>query len=203
MRILATIAALLFTVQWAAAQNAKVIEAEVIAELNFARTEPQRYATERLEPLLKRFESDKLSYVNSEGDRMMTSEGVDAVVEAIAEMKKATPCGKLTANPNLTKMAQAFATDLGKNGITGHVDSRGNGMNARFVEAGYSNNWTSECLDFGNRNAIDIVLSLIVDDGVQSRGHRKVIMTPKYTDVGVGFATHIEYDFCAVIDFLR
>ena len=131
MRILATIAALLFTVQWAAAQNAKVIEAEVIAELNFARTEPQRYATERLEPLLKRFESDKLSYVNSEGDRMMTSEGVDAVVEAIAEMKKATPCGKLTANPNLTKMAQAFATDLGKNGITGHVDSRGNGMNAR------------------------------------------------------------------------
>lgn len=31
-----------------------------------------------------------------------------------------------------------------------------------------------ENLDFGNKEALDIVLSLLVDDNVASRGHRKV-----------------------------
>ena len=60
----------------------------MIAELNFARTNPQRYAKERLETFLSYFTPSGMSYIEPGQIEMLTNGGVDAVKECIRYMKK-------------------------------------------------------------------------------------------------------------------
>ena len=51
----------------------------MIAELNFARTNPQRYAKERLETFMIYFTPSGMSYIVPGQIEMLTNGGVDAV----------------------------------------------------------------------------------------------------------------------------
>jgi uncharacterized protein YkwD len=53
--------------------------------------------------------------------------------------------------------------------------------------------WESMCAencDYGNANAIDIIMSLAVDDGVSSRGHRTNIFKPDAKVIGIACGPH-------------
>ena len=125
---------------------------------------------------------------------------MDAVKECIRYMKKARPIGKLKWNSKLSKAAQEFADDSNKNNIMGHVDSSGKTLRQRLSAYGFGS-YTGECCSYGNKEAVYIVIQLLVDDGVASRGHRELIMDPNFNEAGVGVAEHPSFDFCAVIDF--
>jgi len=56
----------------------------------------------------------------------------------------------------------------------------------------------SECAD-----ARAIVLDLVVDDGVPSRGHRKGIFNPVYDTVGVAYGPHSTFGRMAALEFAR
>ena len=47
----------------------------------------------------------------------------------------------------------------------------------------------------------DIIISLIVDDGVASRGHRQNIFNPAVKIIGIGVANHTIYDKCTVLNY--
>jgi uncharacterized protein YkwD len=58
-----------------------------------------------------------------------------------------------------------------------------------------------ENIDYGNSSAEDIVVSLVIDDGVPSRGHLKNIMNSSFCRAGVALGPHKKYKFMCVIDF--
>ncbi len=58
-----------------------------------------------------------------------------------------------------------------------------------------------ECLAFGFRHPRNIVLQLLIDDGVPSRGHRLSLLDPNFTVMGVGFQPHKFQNYVCVLDF--
>ena len=46
-------------------------------------------------------------------------------------------------------------------------------------------------------------MQLIIDDGVPDRGHRRILFSPAYTQVGVGCGPHPEWRRMCVLDFAR
>lgn len=59
----------------------------------------------------------------------------------------------------------------------------------------------SENISFGWKTAKDIVLSMIIDDGVKSRGHRMNLFNSNYKKIGVASGKHKAYEHCTVMDF--
>lgn len=59
----------------------------------------------------------------------------------------------------------------------------------------------AENCDYGSCTGLDIIMSLAIDDGVSSRGHRTNIFNPSAKLVGVASGMHTEYDHCCVLDY--
>lgn len=58
-----------------------------------------------------------------------------------------------------------------------------------------------ENIDYGNSCAEDIVVSLVIDDGVPSRGHLRNIMKSSFRHAGAAIGPHKQYGFMCTIDF--
>ena len=68
----------------------------------------------------------------------------------------------------------------------------------KYLEYDYS---LSENIDFGGSTGVEVIVNLLVDDGVKNRTHRENLFSDKYEYYGVGVFEHPDYDFCTVIDY--
>ena len=68
------------------------------------------------------------------------------------------------------------------------------------VTAVVSQGW-AENIAYGRHTAREIVLALIVDDGVRGRGHRKNIFNPTYNVAGAAYGSHARFGSVCSIDF--
>ncbi|RHY76529.1 hypothetical protein DYB38_014399 [Aphanomyces astaci] len=152
--------------------------AAVAAELNAVRTNPQSYIP-YLEAMLTQFSGNILT-IPSEGIRLQTEEGPTAVQDCLVFLKAHPPVDYLVLEPNMSKAAVDHALDLGNNGAVSH---------------------TGKLLAFGLCRPRNVVLQLLVDDGVPTRGDRMTLMDNKFKSVGVGFHTHKFQKFVCVLDF--
>jgi uncharacterized protein YkwD len=59
----------------------------------------------------------------------------------------------------------------------------------------------TECCDYGNDNAVDILLNLLVDDGIPGVGHRLICLSNSYTKIGISIQPHKVYEVNTVMDF--
>jgi uncharacterized protein YkwD len=59
----------------------------------------------------------------------------------------------------------------------------------------------AENISAGEDDARMVVIQLLVDDGVPSRGHRKNLFNPDLHQAGAGAASHTEYGTVCVIDY--
>lgn len=82
-----------------------------------------------------------------------------------------------------------------QSGITGYV-----GHERKATDSKSKKHYYGECCDYGRKDALDIVLSLLIDEGIPSLAHRDICLS-NYTKIGVSIQPHKKYGTNAVLDF--
>ena len=115
----------------------------------------------------------------------------------VQDLKKVSGLAALVPEEDLTAIAQGHATRSGETGHVGHKD-----MRKRFepLRGNPYFAWGENC-SYGFDQAIGIVITLLIDEGIEDVGHRKNILNPEYNSVGVAIRPHRTYQVNCVIDF--
>lgn len=150
-------------------------EKQVIRFINYVRAHPQQFLKQYLNP--ERVDTSNL-YVKS----------------LLHELRSIKPLACIYPNRKLHRIAQNWAKQAGKRNVTGHQ-----GFSKRARQFSKSKSF-SECCSYGYNTGLDIVLQLLIDDGVKNLGHRKCLLS-NHNLVGVSIQSHRGYLYNAVLDF--
>ena len=153
-------------------------EKNVIWVLNLARMNPKLFCS----TVVKKYPefSDNAELVN------ITY--YQSLITTMNTMKKQN---MLQPDSDCFASAQCHAYNSGVSGYTGHERSGPCNTNQYY---------NGECCDYGHGNALDIVMSLLIDYDVPSLGHRTACFSP-YKTIGVSIQPHKIYDTNTVLDF--
>jgi uncharacterized protein YkwD len=88
--------------------------------------------------------------------------------------------------------AHCHAASVGKVGYTGHNRITVACRKAQFFQG--------ECCQYGYTDPVDIIVNLLVDEGVPSLGHRNICLG-SYNALGVSIQPHKTYTVNTVMDF--
>lgn len=174
-------------------------ETAALAALNAARTDPQAYA-ERVRRFRQVYRDGRIEYPGE--IPVETQEGVAAVDEAIAFLERQEPRGPVTRSEALDRAATMHVEDQGRSGGDGHAGSDGSSPFDRMRRTG---RWYAmgEAIAYGPHRPEDIVMQLIIDDGVPDRGHRTTLFNPTYQLVGVACGPHPRWRTICVFNLAR
>jgi uncharacterized protein YkwD len=174
------------------------IESEVLAALNAARTRPAS-AAGWLEQLIPRFDGTRLQRAGWPF-AVQTVEGVSAVREAVSVLNRQAAVPALTLDAALVRAARDHATDQARTGSTGHTGSDGSSVTTRVARYGTWLISINENIDYQPMlSGREVIESLLIDDGVRDRGHRRNIFEATSRMVGVACGPHPRYTATCVI----
>ncbi len=157
-------------------------EKEIVHFCNLARINPKLFCQTYLQDYL---DSKEMDISNS------------YVASLISTLNSIKPRNILYADSNLYEMAKYHAKTMGEKGAVGH-----NGFENRskkFLKGKFG--MLGENCSYGEATAVDIFMSLLIDEGVSSLGHRNNIMTAEFTSVGISIQPHEKYGVNCVMDF--
>ncbi|HEY6334434.1 MAG TPA: CAP domain-containing protein [Alphaproteobacteria bacterium] len=87
------------------------------------------------------------------------------------------------ANPELGAAAQSLAEDLARRGVLSHEDSKGAGIDVRFLQSGYRYSIAAEVVAAPFTKPEDVIA-----DWMANPSNREQILTEDLQDAGVGYA---------------
>jgi len=156
-------------------------EKKVILFMNMARYDGPLFSTTFLESYINERKLDNSSYIRS----------------LKRDLKNVSRLSPLVAEKDLTAVAQGHAKKSGENGTTGH-----SGFKDRFEPLlGNPYNHVGENCSYGYEKAIDIVISLLIDEDIKGLGHRNNILSPDFNSIGVAIRPHKTFRVNCVMDF--
>ena len=169
----------------------------VIREMNLARQNPALYAT-FVQELRSRMSGNVL--VLPGHTRVRSKEGTPALDDAIRFLKSAQPLPPLAFSPGMSRAAADHCADQAGGGF-GHEGRDRSHAGQRIARYGnFSGGW-AENISYGKASARDVVLALIIDDGLPARKHRKNIFNPIYNFAGAAFGRHARFGTMCSMDF--
>lgn len=154
------------------------LEAQILAEINRARTNPTQYAQwlEAQKPYYRR------KFLNlPDATLVVTEEGVAALEDAIEFFQQLEPLPPLENVENLSLVAQDYLRQALT--IRG-VDNNNAQLNTLAERYGISPPIVSSSIS-SDATAEYLVMQLIVDDGIEGRVHQQNILDPNLVNVGV------------------
>jgi len=158
-------------------------EKKVVLFMNMARYDGSLFAETFLVNYIADHNTDNTGYVRS----------------LYRDLRKVSEFTPLLVEGDLTAIARDHAEKSGKSGRVGHQ-----GFNKRFEPVmGNPYNHVGENCSYGFDRAIDIVITLLIDEGIQGTGHRENILNEGFNSVGVAIRPHRNYRVNCVIDFGR
>jgi uncharacterized protein YkwD len=134
-------------------------------------------------------------------DSLTTKEGTVAVMDCYNALKGAPKVQPLNPDEKLIQLAKYHTGKQSKTSETGHDSPGGKTIKKRFkklVKKGYA---VGENISYGEDTGREIVIQLLIDDGVASRGHRKNVMEKGFTNTGVSYGDHQRFEHMCTIDF--
>ena len=155
-------------------------EKDVIYILNLIRSNPALFA----KTVLKK-------YPSTSGDYYLAKDTF-YFISLMTRLEKMEPLDILYPDNKCFISAKCHAYTSGIMGYVGH-DRRSKDCETKQYFCG-------ECCDYGHKDPLDIVLSLLIDEGIPSLGHRDICLSD-YAKIGVSIQPHSRYGINAVFDF--
>ncbi|GFO58334.1 serine protease [Geomonas silvestris] len=193
---------MLFTATDALAQSRAAREEmarQMLAETNVARSSPQRYLG-YLKELRGHFVG-RGYLVPGAPALVLTTEGGAALDEAVRFLERQKPLPPLAWSPGLALGAADLVRDQGPSGEIGHTGNRSGDMRERIERYGTWQGRIAENIGYGPDTARQMVMQLIIDDGVPERGHRKNIFTSAFKVAGAACGAHAVYRTMCAMEF--
>ena len=125
----------------------------------------------------------KIELVNED----KTSGNYKSLIKTLNAM---VPVSALTFDKKAFESATCFAKEQSISGEIGH-----DRKNCKSYFYG-------ECCSYGMSTGKNIIVQLLIDEGVESLGHREICLSSAYSAVGIAFKAHKTYGFCCVLDFI-
>jgi uncharacterized protein YkwD len=182
--------------------NWTVVEQDIITEHNRVRQNPRSYV-----PLLEAY----MARMDAQGNipngcgpdcTRRTQEGRAAVQEAINFLRKQRVLGPVVVSNAVAQASKAHAQDQA-GGSIGHTGTDGSGQRQRLSRVGATYAARGENIAYGATVAKEVLMSLIIDDGVPGRGHRQNIFLSNWTQAGAGCGRHAVYGSVCVIGYIN
>jgi hypothetical protein len=194
---------MLAVLAWAAPPMANAGQAfpsaeAIVEELNRMRADPARYA-DAVDARRRWFIDARVYRPPGDPVGVLTLEGPDAVREAAEALRRVQPMKPIASSPRLTAAAMQLAREQSASGAIGHRDRMGRGPGER-VKALGGDIFVAEVINYGGDSASDVVMALLIDDGVGRRGHRMTLLDRQYRFAGAGCAPHNRHRMVCVID---
>lgn len=167
----------------------------VVREMNLARQNPALYAS-YLEEMRGQFNGNIL--VRPGRIPFRTKEGVKAVDEAIRYLRSASPRSALAFSPGMSRAAADHCAAQAGGGMSHNAGGNTGSRISRY--GSFSGSW-GENISCGRQSAREIVIALIVDDGLRSRKHRENIFSTNFTVAGAATGPHAQYRTIASMAF--
>lgn len=101
----------------------------------------------------------------------------------------------------LGQAARDHCVDIGPKGLVQHESSDGTTVKERLKKYGKIVTCYGENLSFHCETALEVILQLLVDDGVPNRGHRENLFNDDFRCCGIYSGQHKDFDCMSVIDY--
>ena len=174
------------------------LEKEIFQLHNKLRQDPQNFIP-KLKEYFKYFRN-KIYHPPGE-DPIQTYEGSEALEDAIQFLKTQKPVNPLEYNEYISAACKDHSSDIGEKGYTSHEGRDTKNISERLEKYCEWDGACSESIDLGFKSAENIIINLLIDDGVKDRYQRLNIFNPKFKYIGLAVSAHREYGICVVIGY--